>query len=78
MNERIKELMSQTLDKHFSHTWSTMDYEDVNKFTEKFTELFVEDVVTILGDLYQEIPLERSVVLLDAIRLIENRFYGVE
>lgn len=44
MNERIKILMGETLDKHFSYTWSTMDYADVNKFAEKFAELIVEEM----------------------------------
>jgi hypothetical protein len=41
MNEQIKELMSQTLDDKFSHTWSTMTYEDLVKFSEHFAELIV-------------------------------------
>ena len=43
MNERIKELKNQTLDKHFSYTWSKMDYDDVTKFAEKFAELIVQE-----------------------------------
>ena len=43
MNERIRELKNQTLDKHFSYTWSKMDYDDVTKFAEKFAELIVQE-----------------------------------
>lgn len=43
MNERIKELMGQTLDSKFSYTWTTMDYKDIEKFSEKFAELIVRE-----------------------------------
>lgn len=48
MNERIKQLMGQTLDKHFSHTWTVMDYSDVSKFAEKFAELIGKDCVSVV------------------------------
>lgn len=48
MNERIKELKNQTLDKHFSYTWSKMDYDDVTKFAEKFAELILQEHVELL------------------------------
>lgn len=48
MNERIKELKGKTLDKHFSHTWTTMDYDDITKFAEKFAELIVQECATAI------------------------------
>ena len=42
MNEQIKALMGQTLDEKFSGTWSTMDMQDLQKFTERFAELIVQ------------------------------------
>ena len=54
MNERIKELKNQTLDKHFSYTWSKMDYDDVTKFAEKFAELIIQECLLALEpDLYE-------------------------
>ena len=50
MNERIKELKNMTLDKHFSYTWTTMDYDDMNRFAEKFAELIVAECCTIADD----------------------------
>jgi hypothetical protein len=50
MNERIKELKNQTLDKHFWYTWSTMDYDDVTKFAEKFAELIVRECIDTISD----------------------------
>ena len=43
MNKRIKELMGKTLDDKFSHTWTTMTYEDLEKFSEQFAELIVRE-----------------------------------
>ena len=54
MNELIKQLMGKTLDDKFSHTWTTMTYEDLEKFSEQFAELIVKECVEI-GDNYQEI-----------------------
>jgi len=48
MNERIKDLMGKTLDKHFSYTWTTMDYNDVSKFSEKFAELIVRECARVI------------------------------
>ena len=47
MQSRILELKNKTLDEHFSYTWSTMDYDDVTKFAEKFAELIVKECVEI-------------------------------
>ena len=53
MNERIKELMGKTLDDKFSHTWTTMTYEDLEKFSEQFTELIIEEACRAL-DAYDD------------------------
>ena len=43
MNELIKQLMGKTLDDKFSHTWTTMTYEDLEKFSEQFAELIIKE-----------------------------------
>jgi hypothetical protein len=43
MNKRIRELMGQTLDTKFSETWTTMTYEDLEKFAKHFAELLIRD-----------------------------------
>ena len=43
MNERIKQLMGQTLDEKFAGTWSVMDLEDLTKFADRFAELIVRE-----------------------------------
>ena len=45
MNERIKDIMSKTLDEKFAGTWSTMDMQDLAKFAEKFAELIVRECI---------------------------------
>ena len=45
MNEQIKQLMDQTLDEKFSGTWSTMDMQDLQKFSERFAELIVQECI---------------------------------
>lgn len=50
MNERIKQLMGQTLDEKFAGTWSVMDLEDLTKFADRFAELLVRECATICKD----------------------------
>jgi hypothetical protein len=59
MNQRIKELMGKTLDEKFSHTWTTMNYQDLEKFSEHFTKLIMAETISVLqkrfmGDLNRE------------------------
>ena len=49
MNERIQKLMSKTLDEKFAGTWSTMDMQDLAKFSERFAELILIEVTDILS-----------------------------
>jgi len=46
MNERIRELMGNTLDEKFAGTWSTMDMQDLAKFSERFAELIMLDCIS--------------------------------
>ena len=43
MQKRVKQLMAQTLDEKFSRTWTTMTYEDLEKFTTHFARLLIKD-----------------------------------
>jgi hypothetical protein len=51
MNERIKELMGQTLDEKFAGTWSVMDLQDLTKFADRFAELIVRKCARVGGDI---------------------------
>jgi hypothetical protein len=52
MNERIKQLMGQTLDEKFSGTWSVMDMQDLTKFADRFAELIVKECANVVNDNY--------------------------
>ena len=59
MNKQTKELMGKTLDEKFSHTWTTMNYQDLEKFSEHFTKLIMAETISVLqkrfmGDLNRE------------------------
>jgi len=69
MNERIKQLMGQTLDEKFSGTWSVMDMQDLTKFADRFAELIVLECAVIVGSM--EEPHQ------DIAKLIKQHF-GVE
>ena len=43
MQKRVKQLMAQTLDEKFRETWTTMTYEDLEKFTTHFARLLIKD-----------------------------------
>ena len=45
VNKQIQELMSKTLDEKFAGTWSTMDMQDLAKFSERFAELIVQECI---------------------------------
>ena len=46
--ELIRELMSKTLDEKFAGTWSTMDMQDLTKFSERFAELIVQECAEVI------------------------------
>lgn len=54
MNERIKQLMGQTLDEKFAGTWSVMDIvmdmQDLTKFADRFAELMVRECISQCND----------------------------
>ena len=48
VNKQIQELMSKTLDEKFAGTWSTMDMQDLTKFSERFAELIVQECAKVI------------------------------
>jgi len=47
MQKRVKELMAQTLDEKFSHTWTTLTPADLEKFVKHFAELLIRDCADV-------------------------------
>jgi hypothetical protein len=68
MNERIKELMGQTLDEKFAGTWSVMDMQDLTKFADRFAELIVRECCTVADEV------EKSDSLFLASKFIKIHF----
>ena len=50
MNERIRELAGKALDEAVPETWTTLTAYDLNKFTEKFAELIVQECATAITE----------------------------
>jgi hypothetical protein len=78
MNERIKQLMGQTLDEKFAGTWSVMDMQDLTKFADRFAELIVAHATECVRDVLRE---EDSELTYTAAAQVQNRikeFFGVE
>ena len=77
MDERIKELMSKTLDEKFAGTWSTMDMQDLAKFSERFAELIVRECAEIAkkvdGDESDDYQSGRTWAGIDVLK-----YFGVE
>jgi hypothetical protein len=76
MNERIKQLVGQTLDEKFSGTWSVMDMQDLTKFADRFAELIVRECIQVGGpeDSYTDEWFKAKV---DSVQKIKEHF-GVE
>ena len=55
MNERIKQLMGQTLDEKFAGTWSVMDMQDLTKFADRFAELIVRECVAQIRPMWNQV-----------------------
>ena len=43
MNQRIRELAGRALDKVVQYTWTTLDYDEIQKLQEYFAELIVRE-----------------------------------
>ena len=45
MNERIRQLAGQALDRVVPYTWTRLDYDEIQKLQEYFAELIVRECV---------------------------------
>ena len=62
MDERIEKLVGQVLDKEFSKTWTTMDYDDLLRFAEAFATALNADRLMnkSTSDYYELNPLHNA------------------
>jgi hypothetical protein len=54
MNERIKELAEEALDKSVPETWSTLTHEQLSRFQEKFAELIIAECCVALHPMLRD------------------------
>ena len=47
MNERIRQLAGQALDRVVPYTWTRLDYDEIQRLQEYFAELIVRECVDI-------------------------------
>jgi len=71
MNERIKQLMGQTLDEKFSGTWSVMDMQDLTKFADRFAELIVRECMRLNSK-------ELSITAIERLLPLYKEHFGIE
>ena len=45
MNERIRQLAGQALDRVVPYTWTRLDYDEIQKLQEYFAELIVRECI---------------------------------
>ena len=48
MNERIRQLAGQALDKVVPYTWTRLDYNEIQRLQEYFAELIVQECIGIV------------------------------
>ena len=48
MNERIRELAGQALDRVVPYTWTRLDYDEIQRLQEYFAELIVRECVGVV------------------------------
>ena len=87
MNERIRQLAGQALDRVVPYTWTRLDYDEIQKLQEYFAQLIVQECIEITNDLVNrnvdgswtsnELYTDYNGALFEVKRRIEEHF-GVE
>ena len=70
MNERIRQLAGQALDRVVPYTWTRLDYDEIQRLQEYFAELIVKECAGLVDHVIMEDGTRRS----DFIR----KHFGVE
>ena len=77
MNEKIKLLAGQALDRVVPYTWTRLDYDEIQKLQEYFAELIVRECVAICQDIDGEDNIDARSGRQDCAVEIKEHF-GVE
>ena len=54
MNERIKQLAGQALDRVVPYTWTRLDYDEIQKLQEYFAQLIVAECAGKVDNILRE------------------------
>ena len=49
MNERIRQLAGQALDRVVPYTWTRLDYDEIQRLQEYFAQLIVRECATVVN-----------------------------
>lgn len=73
VNKHVKQLMGRTLDAKFKATWSTLTYEDLERFVTHFSQLLIRDCADVVYR-FDGLTLGQGYTIAKHIK----RHYGVE
>lgn len=61
MNEQIRKLSEQALDKSVPHTWTTLDYEQIHKLLECHAKLVAEECASLFPMVFTDQQYQRRI-----------------
>ena len=73
MNEKIKLLAGQALDKVVPYTWTRLDYDEIQKLQEYFAQLIVKECIEVVESQRAKMSYGPTFVIEDL-----KRHFGVE
>ena len=74
MNERIRQLAGQALDRVVPYTWTRLDYDEIQKLQEYFARLIVAECVAIVKPTnHHEVWAQSYLGGVDGLELLEDK-----
>lgn len=78
MNEHIRRLAGEALDRAVPQTWTTLTADDLNKFTEVFADLLVDRMLDIVDSHSEVFQTDRDRALIEHIKQSVKSDFGVK
>jgi hypothetical protein len=80
MNERIRQLAGQALDRVVPYTWTRLDYDEIQRLQEYFAELIVGECIAMCDVKSEDPLLYKQGVIFAVNRCQQNikQHFGVE
>ena len=74
MNERIRQLAGQALDRVVPYTWTRLDYDEIQRLQEYFAQLIVRECVAIVKPTdHHEVWAQSYLGGVDGLELLEDK-----